>query len=335
MNTKRWVALGVAVGLFIFSSIVSVLSSFASDNFSSSLDDLFSDENEYSERVLEKGQGQGKVVVLDVNGAIMETADATSIFQTAGYNHRAFLKMLDQASEDRSVKGILIRVNSPGGGVVESAEIHKRITDIQEKTKKPIYISMGSMAASGGYYIAAPADKIYASAETLTGSLGVIFQSLNYSGLAEKYGVKMETIKSGPYKDIMSPTREMTEVEREILQSMIQNSYDGFVKVISEGREIPESDVRRIADGRIYDGRQAHDLGLIDEFGYWEDAVEGMKKDHKLGSVSIIQYESANGLSSLLSMSTQKLFSNDLELIGLTKLLSQPNAPRPMYMYQE
>ncbi len=335
MNSKRWLALGIAVGLFIFSSIISVLSTFAFGNFSSLSDGIFAENDAFVEKVIEEGQGLGKIVVLDVHGAIMDSVEATSIFQTAGYNHRDFLKMLDQASEDKSVKGILIRVNSPGGGVVESAEIHKRITDIQVETKKPVYISMGSMAASGGYYIAAPADKIYASAETLTGSLGVIFQSLNYSGLAEKYGVKMQTIKSGPYKDIMSPTREMTEEEREILQSMIQNSYDGFVKVISEGRGIPAIDVRKIADGRIYDGRQALDLGLIDEFGYWEDAIEGMKKDHKLGDISVIQYQSAYGFSSILSLSTQKLFSNDLELIGLTKLLSQPNAPRPMYMYQE
>ncbi len=335
MNTKRWVAIAIAAFLFVFSSIVNVVSSFAFGDLSSLSDDLFAAESEFVETVLEEGSGPNKVVVLDVNGAIMDAGDATSIFQTAGYNHRAFLKMLDQAGEDRSVKGILIRVNSPGGGVVESAEIHSRITEIQEETKKPVYISMGSMAASGGYYIAAPADKIYASAETLTGSLGVIFQSLNYSGLAEKYGVKYETIKSGPYKDIMSPTREMTNEEREILQSMINNSYDGFVKVISEGREIPENRVRQIADGRVYDGRQALSLDLIDEFGYWDDAIEGMKKDHKLGNVSVIQYESGYGISSFLSMSTQKLFSNDIDLLGLTKLLSQPNAPRPMYMYQE
>ncbi|MFZ3589435.1 signal peptide peptidase SppA [Bacillus sp. DJP31] len=333
MNTKRWVALGIAVGLFIFSTIFNFATSLAFGNFSSLSEDLFAVEEGFIETELEKGNGVDKVVVLNVDGAIMDTG--TSIFRTGGYNHRDFLKMLDQAGEDKSVKGILIRVNSPGGGVVESAEIHSRITDLKERTKKPVYISMGSMAASGGYYIAAPADKIYASAETLTGSLGVIFQSLNYSGLAEKYGVKYETIKSGPYKDIMSPTREMTAEEREILQTMIDNSYDGFVKVISEGRDIPDSSVRKIADGRIYDGRQALDLGLIDEFGYWEDAIEGMKKDHKLGNVSVIQYESGYGLSSFLSMSSQKLFSNDLELLGLTKLLSQPNAPRPMYMYQE
>jgi protease-4 len=335
MNSKRWIALGIGVGLFIFSAIVNVATSLAFGNLSSFSEDFFPSDEEFIETVIEEGDPFDKIVVLDVNGAIMDTGDVSSFFESAGYDHRAFLKMLDQAGEDKLVKGILIRVNSPGGGVVESAEIHDRMTDIQEKTNKPIYISMGSMAASGGYYIATPAEKIYASPETLTGSLGVIFQSLNYSGLAEKYGVKMETVKSGPYKDIMNPAREMTEDEREILQSMINNSYNGFVNVISEGRDIPESRVREIADGRIYDGRQAMDLNLIDEFGYWEDAIEGIKADHQLGDASVVQYESSYDFSSFLSMGAQRLFSSDIELIGLTKMLSQPNAPRPMYMYQE
>jgi protease-4 len=335
MNSKRWIALGIAAGLFIVSAIINVATSVAFGDMSSLSDDFFAMDQEFVETVIEEGNELDKVAVLDVNGAIMDTGDVASIFETAGYNHRAFLKMLDQAGEDDSVKGILIRVNSPGGGVVESAEIHDRITEIQKATKKPVYISMGSMAASGGYYISAPADKIYASPETLTGSLGVIFQSLNYSGLAEKYGVSLETVKSGPYKDIMNPAREMTDQERQILQSMINNSYDGFVKVISKGRDIPESRVREIADGRIYDGRQALELNLIDAHGYWDDAIKAMKKEHKLGDVSVVQYESAAGFSSFFSMGAKRLFSDDIELIGLTKLLSQPNAPRPMYMYQK
>ncbi|MBM6617452.1 signal peptide peptidase SppA [Bacillus suaedaesalsae] len=335
MSSKRWIALGVAVGLFFFSAIIEVATTVAFGDMPFS-NDLFAMDDTYVETVIEKGKSlDKKIVVLDVNGAIMDTGDVSSIFETAGYNHKAFLRMLDQAGEDDSVKGILIRVNSPGGGVVESAEIHDRITDIKKDFKKPIYISMGSMAASGGYYISAPADKIYASPETLTGSLGVIFQSLNYSGLAEKYGVTYDTVKSGPYKDIMNPTREMTEPERQILQEMINNSYDGFVGVISKGRNLSDARVREIADGRIYDGRQALELGLIDAHGFWDDALEGLKKDYKLKDASVVQYEVGTSFSSFLTMSAQKIFSDDIELIGLTKLLSQPNAPRPMYMYQE
>ncbi len=176
------------------------------------------------------------------------------------------MKTLNQVKDDDSVKAIVLRVNTPGGGTNESAEIHHKIVEIKEETQKPVYVSMGSMAASGGYYISAPADKIFASPETLTGSLGVIMQGMNYSELADKIGIDFVTIKSGPYKDIMSESREMTSEERDILQDMIDNSYNEFVRVIAEGRGMPESKVRELADGRIYDGRQAKEVNLIDDF---------------------------------------------------------------------
>ena len=160
-------------------------------------------------------------------------------------------------------------------------------------------------------------------------------QGINYSGLAEKYGVDFVTIKSGPYKDIMSPSREMTEEERQILQSMINNSYEGFVKVISEGRKIPESKVREIADGRIYDGRQAKELNLIDGFGYFDDVVEVIKKDHNLGDSQVVRYTQSMTFGSLFGMSAQKIMGKEIEMTGLVKLLSQPYSPRLMYLYAE
>jgi protease-4 len=191
------------------------------------------------------------------------------------------------------------------------------------------------MAASGGYYISAPADKIYASPETLTGSLGVIMQGVNYAGLAEKYGVEFVTIKSGEFKDIMSPSREMTEEEKNILQTMINNSYEGFVDVIASGRGLSEEEVRKIADGRIYDGRQAKEIGLIDEFGYFEDVIEAMKKNEKLAGAQVVSYSENFGFGSLFSVAASKMVGKDLEMTGLMKLLSQPNSPRLMYMYAE
>src|SRR5690606_14792860 len=162
-----------------------------------------------------------------------------------------------------------------------------------------VYISMGTMAASGGYYISAPATKIFANEETLTGSLGVILESINYSVLAEKLGIDMVTIKSGEYKDILNPSREMTESEKEILQKMINESYDQFVKVIVNGRGISEEKVREIADGRIYSGRQAKELNLIDEFGYLDDTIEALKKDYRLKDAQVVKYEDQSfGLAS-------------------------------------
>ncbi|MBU8879732.1 signal peptide peptidase SppA [Bacillus sp. FJAT-29790] len=336
MSGKRWAALAIAGGLFIFSILINFLSMFAFKDLGSSFTDLFEISNTaISEEVIEDGNELKKIVVLEVNGVIQDTGDAGSIFATAGYNHKGFMENLKQVKEDDTVKAVIIRVNSPGGGVVESAEIHDKIKEIQKDTKKPIYISMGSMAASGGYYISAPADKIFASPETLTGSLGVIMQGYNYAGLAEKYGVKFETIKSGEYKDIMSPTREMTDDEREILQTMINSSYEGFAKVISEGRNIPIAQVKEIADGRIYDGRQAQKLNLIDGFGYIDDVIDTMKKDHKLKGAKVVKYTDNLGFGSLFSMGAQKIMGNDLEMAGLMKLLSQPNSPRLMYLYAE
>ncbi|HHY72717.1 MAG TPA: signal peptide peptidase SppA [Bacillus bacterium] len=334
MDAKRWIALGIAAVLFFFSLGVNVLSSLAfseKDKWKFSFFEGF--DQEFTEKIVEKGADLGSIVVLEVNGVIQDTSDVESIFSSPSYNHKKFLRMLKYAGEDENVKGIIIRINSPGGGVLESAEIHDKIVGIKEKYEKPIYVSMGSMAASGGYYISTPADKIFASPETLTGSLGVIMQGINYADLAEKYGVKFETIKSGQYKDIMSPTREMTEAERKILQEMVNNSYQGFVHVIAEGRKMSEEKVSQIADGRIYDGRQAKALGLIDEFGYLDDTIVAMKKLEEVGDVDVVRYESSFGFDSFFQMASQRLFTDDIELLGLTKLISQPHSPRLMYLY--
>jgi protease-4 len=291
----------------------------------------------FAENIIKEGNENQKIAVLDVDGTIQDTGEASSLLSAGGYNHKSFMEKLNYIKEDNSVKGLIIKVNSPGGGVVESAEIHDKIVEIEKEAKKPVYISMGSMAASGGYYISAPADKIFASPETLTGSLGVIMHGYNYKGLAEKYGVDFVTIKSGPYKDIMSPTRDMTKEERDILQKMINNSYEGFVKVIADGRGMSEEDVKKIADGRIYDGRQAKDLNLIDDFGYFDDVVDQMKKDYKLKNSQVVSYTDSTGIASILGMSANKLklMGEDKELVNVLKLASNTNSPRLMYLYAE
>jgi protease IV len=336
MNGKRWAALGIAAVIFVFSIFFNFATNIASKNFSNFSDEILGASNEeFLENVVIEGKGMDKILVLSVNGVIQDTGDVTSFFQSAGYQHQSFLKMIKKAEEDKTVKGIILKVNSPGGGVVESAEIHKKLTDLKEATDKPVYVSMGAMAASGGYYISAPADKIFATPDTMTGSLGVIMQGVNFSELAEKYGVKFETIKSGPYKDIMSSYRDMTDEERQIMQTMVDNAYQGFVDVIADGRNMSESEVRKIADGRIYDGRQAKENHLIDELGYFEDAVEAMKKDYELGDINVVEYTANFGFGSLFSMSAKKIFSDDIEMATMVHLLSQPNSPRMMYLYAE
>jgi protease IV len=336
MNGKRWAALGIAAALFFVSVVINFLSAFAFKGIETDFTDFMaSAEQPFTEEVIDEGNELKKIVVLDVNGVIQDTGESGSFLQSSGYNHQDFMKKLNYIKEDDSVKGVIIKVNTPGGGVVESAEIHDKLAEIQEKSKKPVYISMGSMAASGGYYIATAAKKIYASPETMTGSLGVIMEGINYEGLADKYGVDFVTIKSGKHKDIMSPTRKMTEEERQILQSMINNSYEGFVKVISEGRNLSVDQVKKIADGRVYDGRQAKELNLIDGFGYLDDVVKQMKTHEKLKGAQVVRYSDSLGLGSLFTMQAKKLMGENVEMAGLMKLLSTPNSPRLMYLYAQ
>ncbi|WP_335872207.1 signal peptide peptidase SppA [Bacillus sp. 2205SS5-2] len=335
MNGKRWVALGLALGLMVISTGVSFVSSLFWGDVSAGFEEIFSMEEEFGETIIEEGNSSNKIAVLEVDGVIQDTGGATSFFESPGYNHQFFLDQLEKVKEDSYVKGIVLRVNTPGGGTAESAQIHEMLVEIKEETEKPIYVSMGSIAASGGYYISAPADKIFASQETLTGSLGVILQSVNYSGLAEKYGVEFVTIKSGPYKDILSPSRPVSNEEREILQAMIDNSYDAFVEVIANGRGMKEGKVRELADGRIYDGVQAKEVNLIDEFGYLDDVIDAMKADFDLGNAQVVQYEDSAGLGSLFEMSAQKIGGTDFEMTALMKMLGNPNAPRLLYLYSE
>ncbi|GAA1369663.1 MULTISPECIES: signal peptide peptidase SppA [Peribacillus] len=333
MNGKRWAALGIAAVLFFVSIAVGAATTLFTADTENIIDELFASESAFYEEVIEGEDYSNVIAVFDVEGTIQDTGEA-SLLSSTTYNHRAFMDKLKMAEENDDIKGIILRVNSPGGGVVESAEIHEKILDIK-KVKKPVYVSMGSMAASGGYYISAPADKIYASPETMTGSLGVIMQGYNYEKLAKKYGVEFQTIKSGPHKDIMSPTREMTGEEREILQDMIDNSYDQFVKIIADGRGMTEKEVREIADGRIYDGRQAKENHLIDDFGHLDDVIAAMKTDIGKKDAQVIRYTDEAGFGSLFSMGAQKMLGNDVETAVLTKILSSSNSPRLMYLYAE
>ncbi|AZB43938.1 signal peptide peptidase SppA [Bacillus sp. FJAT-42376] len=329
MNGKRWAALGIALVLVVVSAIFNTVITFQS----AANEVLSMNDSEFDEEVIEEGTADNRIAVLEVNGVIQDTGESSSVFQSSGYNHQEFLKKIEAIQKDRSIKGVILNVNSPGGGVVESAEIHKHLMELKKKAKIPLYVSMGTTAASGGYYISTAADKIYAAPDTLTGSLGVIMEGVNYGELAKQYGVKFQTIKSGPYKDIMSPTRDMTKEEQDILQAMVNNAYEGFVGVISEGRKMSPEDVKKIADGRIYDGRQAKEKNLVDELGYIDDTIASMEKDLKLANAEVFKYKQSSGFDSLLSMGAKKAFSEEYQMLGLYELFSKPSNSRLMYMY--
>ncbi|GGA85408.1 signal peptide peptidase SppA [Ornithinibacillus halotolerans] len=328
MNKKRWFALLAAAVLFIVSIGFQFVTSVASTNF----DQLFAfPESKFEEEVIEEGT-RGKIVVLHLNGVIQDTTPST-VLNTTSYNHKVFLEMLEEAGKDSSVDGIVLRVNTPGGGVVESAEIHDKIVEIKEEYKKPIYVSMGNTAASGGYYISAPADKIVAHPATLTGSIGVIMQGYDISGLTEKLGIEFNTIKSGEYKDIMSTFRGMTDSERALLQEMIDDMYGDFVQVIVDGRGMSEDKVRELGDGRVYTGNQAKENGLVDEIGSLDDTIAMMQEEHKLKNAQVVQYNQPQGWEQLFGLTVENFVSKDEELINVLNIVQESNIPRAMYLY--
>jgi protease IV len=179
---------------------------------------------------------------------------------------------LNDYADDSSIKAIVIRIDSPGGGVVVSQEIYNAVKNAKKEGKK-IIVSMGSVAASGGYYVAAAADKIVANPGTLTGSIGVKMEFANLEKLLEKIGVKGMVVKAGEFKDIGSPYRDMTAQEKKLLQDVIDDVHNQFIKAVAEGRNLPEADVRAIADGRIFTGQQALALKLVDQMGDLADSI--------------------------------------------------------------
>jgi len=199
---------------------------------------------------------------------VMSTGDKIAIIKIEGVITQSdeVIKQIEECTKNDNVKGLLVRVNSPGGAVAPSQEIYDELVRFKKSGKK-LVVSMGSLAASGGYYIAAPADKIIANPGTITGSIGVIINFTNFKKILEKVGIKNETIKSGKLKDVGSPFRDMTPEEKAVMQGMIDNVYEQFVTVIAKERNLSIEEVKHLADGRIYSGEQAVELKLVDQLG--------------------------------------------------------------------
>jgi protease-4 len=217
------------------------------------------------------------VAVIELEGTI--TGSTQDYLITTGITPGRVRSLLELAAANGSVKAVVVRVNSPGGSVVASDEIYHAL----ESFSKPIVISMGDTAASGGYYIACAGDYVIAHPDTLTGSIGVISQFITYEGLLEKIGVDAVVITTGPRKDLGSPFRDMTEEEKDLWRAILDQVYEDFVAVVVEGRDLPAEIVRELADGRVYTGRQAMDLGLVDDVGTRQAAID---KAAELGGIA-------------------------------------------------
>lgn len=213
------------------------------------------------------------VALVRVEGVIVPgDAPPASPFSTDGgaaYSQQV-VDHLQQANDNADVKAVVLVVDSPGGSVFASDEIYLQI----QQMNKPIITAMGSLAASGGYFVAAPTAEIWASPHTLTCSIGVISQFLNFEDFAEEYGITTVTIKSGKFKDTGNPFREFNDDDRELWQIIIDEAYAEFVRIVAEGRNMTEAEVREVADGRVCTGKQAQAMGLVDELGYLPDVID-------------------------------------------------------------
>ena len=253
---------------------------------------------------------------------------AGDAWSSAGYQHNWTLNRLDALMWDENNEGLILFIDSPGGGVYESDELYMKIKEYQDYTQRPVYAALGSIAASGGYYIAAPADKIIANRNCLTGSIGVTIGTvIDLSEFLERYGIRTETIASGENKAMGSYFETMTGEQRIIFQSIVDEAHDQFVEVIAEGRGMDLDEVRMLADGRIYTAKQALDAGLLDDIGTLDEAISDMKSEYDLWycTVADIYYVDTSIFGWLFSQVGGNLFGARGDAAALLDLVESQN----------
>jgi protease-4 len=276
------------------------------------IEESFHSGNEYAKH---------KVAIVSVDGAIM---DLTARF---------VLRQIKAARDDDRVKAVVLKVDSPGGTINASDHIHREVKKLCRgvENPKPVVVSMQGLAASGGYYVSAPANQILAERTTMTGSIGVIATFPNFGGLMDDFKVRMEVVKTGPSKDSGSPFRPMAESERQRWQEIIDDAFTTFLEVVSEGRQMDMERVRKLATGDVYTAREAKALGLVDEIGYLDDAVKVAERLAGVTDSRVIEYKRPLDLAELLFGSAVKAKTHgpfDLQS------LFDANVPRVMFLTQ-
>jgi protease-4 len=280
------------------------------------------------ECVLKDNDARSKIAVVTINGIITDNARN----QTGNNMVDVIKAQLDHAKDDDRVKAVILKVDSPGGEVMASDEINKAVADFQDKSHKPVVCSMGSLAASGGYYVSAPCRWIVANELTITGSIGVILHTWNYRGLMDKVGLAPVTYKSGLYKDMLSGERNTNEIpaeERVMVQGLIDETYQKFKNVVADGRNAAHeknqteghaliNNWTNYADGRVLSGTQAFKYGFVDELGNFDDAVKATKKIAGITKANLIEYRERYDISEFLRLFGQSGAAHDIKLdLGL------------------
>lgn len=258
MDNKKKVRIATGITVLLFVA-VSIGSAFSQTSWA-----------RHSVPVMSK---EKKVAVIRVSGPIVGgDTEGIGLGNPSATTSGALMRQFRKAREDNSIKAVLLRIDSPGGSAAATQEAAKELQRLKEDGK-PVVVSMGDTAASGAYWLAVYGDKIYANPSTITGSIGVYMSYYDLQGLSQKLGISEEKIKSGAHKDIFSPFRPMTDEERQMTQEMVNTMYEQFVHVVAEERDMDESTVRALADGRVFTGEQAQQAGLVDEMGNYYDAL--------------------------------------------------------------
>lgn len=326
MNKKRWVAVAIAVFLLIVYIRTDVNPDQSASN---SWRESILPSKSFSTETYKAGNGK-TIALIQVEGIIQSNSSSLTT-DIPTYDQKAFLQEIEEAFERSDIKAVVLSIDSPGGGVYESDEVYQKLMQLKKKYHKPLIVSMGSMAASGGYYIATPADKILATRDTLTGSIGVILSTYNYSQLADKIGIKEEVFKSGKNKDLLDPMRDVTPEERQIMQGVIDESYGYFIQAVADGRHMDRQKVISLADGRIYTAKQALALGLIDKIGNLDDAINTAADMINENNPQVLLFKNENpfSLERLFSMVSMKA-----DLLDLKNIMDTDAAPSLMYLYR-
>ena len=327
MKKKQWIGIVVAGVVFIAVCTTGILSNVVQSKLTEKAD---TKSKTSTSEMLSSIWGSSEenvtlpeedfVGVLNIVGTIQ--ANSSGNISLSGsdddqYNHNLYMKYVDELEKSKNNKAILLYVNSPGGTVYESDELYLKLMEYKEKTKRPVYAYFGSQACSGAYYISMAADKIYTNRNTWTGSIGVIVSLTNYKKLYDKLGIKEIDITSGQNKSMGSGGLDLTDEQYDILQSLVDEAYDQFAGIVSEGRGIDIATVKKIADGRIYSAKQAKEKKLVDEIGTEDELKALIQKENNLSDDVVYDTAKSSGsnfLSNLMG-SVQKIMpKSDSEL---------------------
>lgn len=276
------------------------------------------------------GTGSAKVLLLEISGMI-SSQEKEGFIPAPGMLAR-IKEQLTRATQDDSIKAVVLRINTPGGTVTASDIIYHELKQFKTARKIPIVASIMDLGTSGGYYIAAAADTVMAHPSSVTGSIGVIMLTINARGLLEKVGVEATAVTSGPRKDMGSPFRVMTAEERAIFQGLIDSFYQRFLSVVQEGRpQLQMDQIKKLADGRIYTGDQAKAAGLVDEIGYLQDAIELAKKKANLTEARIVTYQRPGEYSN--NVYSKLMAPGPLSSLAEFDVMALARGGTPQFMY--